>query len=100
MVRTGTKITTHTLSLDCKGRQRPRTDRPQEPRCFLREQRPDLRTSRFQGPQPLQIKELYPLPSVDVSEFGLRYALDPEGLSSVSGWGILTPFPFRGRQRD
>ncbi|KAG8156226.1 hypothetical protein JTE90_012441 [Oedothorax gibbosus] len=29
----------------------------------------------------------------------LRYRLGPEGPISVSGWGILTPFPF-GRQRD
>ncbi|KAG8171796.1 hypothetical protein JTE90_021813 [Oedothorax gibbosus] len=82
-----------------KGQQR-RTGHRKRRGCFLREQRPYLRTSRFQGHELLQRKDnSSPGPPSTSSEFGCVTALGPEGPISVSGWGILTPFPF-GRQRD
>ncbi|KAG8175570.1 hypothetical protein JTE90_018863 [Oedothorax gibbosus] len=67
---------------------------------LLREQRPYLRTSRFQGHELLQRKDNSSpgLPSTSPSSVALPH-LVPKDLSPCPGWGILTPFPF-GRQRD
>ncbi|KAG8170679.1 hypothetical protein JTE90_011851, partial [Oedothorax gibbosus] len=67
---------------------------------LLREQRPYLRTSRFQGHELLQRKDNSSPgpPSTSPSSVALPH-LVPKDLSPCPGWGILTPFPF-GRQRD
>ncbi|KAG8170501.1 hypothetical protein JTE90_017613 [Oedothorax gibbosus] len=88
----------HYLPRIFKGQQR-RTGHRKETRWLLREQRPYLRTSRFQGHELLQRKDNSSRSSVDVSEFGCVTALGPEGPISVSGFGEYYPFPF-GRQRD
>ncbi|KAG8171339.1 hypothetical protein JTE90_005691 [Oedothorax gibbosus] len=82
-----------------RGQQR-RTGHRKRRGGFLREQRPYLRTSRFQGHELLQRKDNSSPgpPSTSPSSVALPH-LVPKDLSPCPGWGILTPFPF-GRQRD
>ncbi|KAF8784059.1 hypothetical protein HNY73_002398 [Argiope bruennichi] len=89
----------HTLSLGFARADRGAPDTARAA-VLLREQRPYLRTSRFQGHEPLQRKDNSSPgpPSTSPSSVALPH-LTPRGLSPCPGWGILTPFPF-GRQRD
>lgn len=67
---------------------------------LLRAQRPYLRTSRFQGHEPLQRKDNSSPgpPSTSPSSVASPH-LGPGARSPCPGWGILTPFPF-GLRRD
>ena len=89
----------HTLSLGFARADRGAPDTARAA-VLLREQHPYLRTSRFQGHEPLQRKDNSSPgpPSTSPSSVALPH-LCPRALSPCPGWGILTPFPF-GRQRD
>ena len=89
----------YTLSLGFSRADRGAPDTARDA-VLLREQRPYLRTSRFQGHELLQRKDNSSPgpPSTSPSSVALPH-LVPKDLSPCPGWGILTPFPF-GRQRD
>ncbi|GIY54503.1 uncharacterized protein CEXT_675241 [Caerostris extrusa] len=89
----------HTISLGFARADRSAPDTARAA-VLLREQRPYLRTSRFQGHELLQRKDNSSpgLPSTSPSSVALPHS-SPRALSPCPGWGILTPFPF-GRQRD
>lgn len=89
----------HTISLGFARADRGGPDTARAA-VLLREQRPYLRTSRFQGHEPLQRKDNSSPgpPSTSPSSVASPH-LGPKTRSPCPGWGILTPFPF-GRQRD
>ncbi|KAG8156022.1 hypothetical protein JTE90_007022, partial [Oedothorax gibbosus] len=68
---------------------------------LLREQRPYLRTSRFQGHELLQRKDNSSPgpPSTSPSSVALPH-LVPKGPISVSGLGNINPIPFRSAARQ
>ncbi|KAG8156202.1 hypothetical protein JTE90_019975, partial [Oedothorax gibbosus] len=73
---------------------------PKKRAVLLREQRPYLRTSRFQGHELLQRKDnSSPGPRRRLLSVCVT-ALGPEGPISVSGLGNINPFPFVGSETN